>query len=274
MTDQPFPFSRCSLVRFLIRAATQFLYLSPKDNDFPFLMPAGRMHLILVLAPNAWCILVHLFASLPEGPEYYRGYQQGGLIIDFVGQKPPTSRLYYILADLVLLALQCLMLAIHTEREKLRFTLKTFKPLLTGPTADLALGRTLEDFNVEEQGIRSGPSVEEEDDQGDIELRSMRSLTGDTNVSPSLPDGPDSGDEPSKSHLNDLYNSGNAILGEYHVLNAMRVAALDVERNAATSVQTISYRATLAALEAQRRGVPVPVQAAQARQPTRNAAGS
>lgn len=236
-------------------------------------MPAGRMHLVLVVVPNLWCMLVHVFASLPEGPDYHRGYQHGGLIIDFVGQKPPTSRIYYILADLVLLALQCLMLTIHTEREKLRLALKTFRPITTDPAAELALGRTLEDLDAEEQGIRSGPSVEGEDEQGDIELRPMGSSTGDTILSRSVLDSSDSGDEPSKSHLNDLFDSGNAILGEYHVLHAMRVAASDVERNAATSLQTIGYRATLAALEAQRRGVPVPGQTGQAGQPTRNTGG-
>lgn len=266
-------YMECSLVRFFIRAATQFLYLSPKDNAFPFLMPAGRMHLILILVPNAWCILVHLFASLPVGPEYHRGYQQGGLIIDFIGQKPPTSRLYYILADLVLLVLQCLMLAIHTEREKLRLALKTFRPAAGGPAGALEIGRTLEELDAEEQGIRSGPSViEGEDEQGDIEMRPVRSSTGDTATSQTAPGSPGSGDEPSKSHLNDLYNSGNAIIGEYHVLNAMRVAASDVERSAATSLQSISYRATLAALEAQRRGVTVPGQTTQT-EPPGNAGG-
>lgn len=236
-------------------------------------MPAGRMHLVLVILPNLWCMLIHLFAALPVGPEYHRGYQHGGLIIDFVGQKPPTSRTYYVLADLVLLALQCFMLAIHTEREKLRLALKTFRPMRPDPAAELALGRTLEDLDAEEQGVRGGLAVEGEDEQGDIELRPIRSSTGDTNSSRSGLDPSDSVDEPSRSHLNDLYDSGNAILGEYHVFNAMRVAASDVERNAAASLQAIGYRTTLAAIEARRRGVPVPGQAGQTEQASRAADG-
>lgn len=239
------------------------MYLSPKDETFPFLMPAGRMHVVLVIVPNLWCMLVHFLASLPQGPEYHREYQHGGLIIDFIGQKPPKYRLYYMLADLVLLVLQCLMLTIHTEREKLRLSLKTFRPIAPDPAAELSLTRTLEDLDAEEQAVQSGPGVEGENEEGDMELRPLRSATGDTEAS--RPDeyeslGNNSGDEPSRSHLSDVLNSGNAVLGDYHVINAFRLAWSDVERNTATSLQTIGYRATLAALEAQRRGVAVPGQ--------------
>lgn len=242
------------------------MYLSPKDEAFPFLMPAGRMHVILVVVPNIWCMLIHLFASLPEGPEYHRGYQQGGLIIDFIGQKPPTYRIYYLLADLLLLALQCLMLTIHTEREKLRVSLKTFKPLVPDSVAEAALGRTPEELDLEEQTIRGTQDLNGEDDEGGIELRPLRSSTGE--ASRSRTDVPESinnvsGDEPSRNHLSDILNSGNGIIGEYHVLNALRVATSNIERATATSLQTIGYRATWAALEAQRRGVPVPSQTSQ-----------
>jgi len=260
-------YMECSLFRFIIRSAGQFMYLSPKDEAFPFLMPAGRMHVILILVPNLWCMLVHLFASLPEGPEYHRGYQQGGLIIDFVGQKPPTYRLYYFLADILLLGLQCLMLTIHTEREKLRVLLKTFKPLVPDSVAEAALGRTPEELGLEEQTLRGTQDHNGEDEDGAIEMQPLRSSTGETNRSrtedPLEPVNNGSGDESSRSHLSDILNSGNGIIGEYHVLNALRVAFTNIERAAATSLQTIGYRATWAALEAQRRGVPVPRQTGQ-----------
>lgn len=237
------------------------MYLSPKDETFPFLMPASRMHVALVVLPNVWCMLVHLFAALPVGHEYHRGYMHGGMIIDFVGQKPPAYRIYYLFADMVLLVLQCLMLSVHTEREKLRLSLKTFKPLIADAALEAATSRTIEDLDAEEQGIRSsGPSVAEAaNSDDDIELQPLnRSSTDQRQERPRISDSPPSSrDEVSRSRLSDLLGSGNAILGEYHVLNSMRVAATELERTTAQSLQTIGYRATMAALDARRRGAAV-----------------
>ncbi len=255
------------MFRLVLRAIGQLMYLSPKDETFPFLMPASRMHVALVVIPNIWCMMIHFFGAMPEGPIYHRGYQHGGMIIDFVGQKPPTHRAYYLLADLFLLVLQCFMLAVHTEREKLRLSLKTFRPLVPEATLEAAAARTIDDIDAEEQDIRSsGPSVSEALGRSDsIELqplsasssaRDRRGRRGsESNSSP--------GDDISRSRLSDILTSGNAILGEYHILHSMRTAATELERTTAQSLQSIGYRATLAAIDARRRGVTVQVRQGQ-----------
>lgn len=246
------------MFRLVIRAVGQLMYLSPKDETFPFLMPASRMHVALVVVPNLWCILVHLFAAVPQGPDYHRGYQHGGMIIDFVGQKPPAYKIYYLLADLFLLGLQSFMLAVHTEREKLRLSLKTFRPLITDAALEVATARTIEDLDAEEQGIRSsGPSVAEAAGRAEsIELQPLRmspSRGGRRERSESEMR-TSSGDDISRSRLSDILSSGNAMLGDYHILHCMRVAATELERTTAQSLQSIGYRATMAALDARRRG--------------------
>lgn len=237
------------------------MYLSPKDEAFPFLMPATRVHVMLVVIPNMLSMLLHLFTALPTGPEYHRGYQHGGLIIDFVGQQPPTSRLYYILADIFILALQCVMLCIHTEREKLRLILKTFRPLFPDGLQELRQERTLEQLDAEERGVTSELVDGSPDVTGDdIEMQPLNPTDAEAGTSGRAgatearsPGG--SGDDQPTSHLSDIMSSGNGVLGEYHVLHTMRSAATEFERTAAHSLRSFSYGTTLAAIQARRRGV-------------------
>ena len=241
-------FTRCSFFRLLIRAISQMLFLSPKDISFPFSIPASRIHVAMILLSNSWCVLVHLLASLPVGKEYHRGYQHGGMIIDFIGQKPPTYRAYYLLADLLVFLLQCLMLTIHTEREKLRLLLKTFKPLNPARAPDVAdAPRTIEDLDAEEQGIRSTDQPFEDEANGAIEMTPVRSSRESRRASRRSR-------RDSASRFSDSLQSGNAILDEYHVVNCIRVATTSVE-SAAADLQNIGYRTTLFALDARRRGL-------------------
>lgn len=253
--------SRCSMFRFLLRAAGQYTYLTPKDNSFPFFMPASRLHVLLVVIPNLVCMLLHLFGRLPHGPGFHRGYQHGGLIIDFVGQRPPTYRLYYVLADVVILAVQCLMLTVHTQREKLRVALKTFRPLVPDIAQELATARSAEDLDAEERGVlRHAPGVDIDDvEDGDVELRTLNPNGQEGEGSERMEASgsllrPVATEASSRSQLSDIMNSGNAVLGEYHIIRSLASAAIDLERSAANSLQTIGYGATLAALRARRQG--------------------
>ena len=254
---------RCSMFRFLLRSAGQYMYLTPKDESFPFLMPASRIHVLLVVVPNIICMALHLFGSLPTGPDFHRGYQHGGLIIDFIGQRPPTYRLYYLLADVVILAAQCLMLTVHTQREKLRVTLKTFRPLVPELVQEMASARSTEDLDAEERGVlRDAPDMTLDEAEG-IEVESIAPSqeggqgsgqgSGQMGESESLLRETSNDDTP-RTHLSDIMASGNAVLNEYHVVQSIMSAAIDLERTAAHSLQTISYGATLATLQARRRG--------------------
>lgn len=222
-------------------------------------MPASRVQVLFVAIPNMVCIFSHLFYPLPTGPDYHRGYQHGGLIIDFVGQKPPKSRIYYLLADLLLLALQCLMLTIHSDREKLRLHLKTFKPLIPDIMQDVTAGRTLEDLDAEERGVvasRIGPPGESGTDN---EMQPLNPSSGEARdeTQPGDQGRPQQDEDDgtaTRTHLSDIMNSGNGLLGEYHVIHSVKYATSYVPRNAVQALQNLSYSSTLAALQARRRG--------------------
>lgn len=246
------------------------MYLTPKDESFPFLMPAGRVHVLLVMIPNLVCIVLHIFFSLPKGPDFHRGYQHGGLIIDFVGQRPPTSRIYYLFADFAILALQCLMLTVHTQREQLRVLLKTFRPLVPELAEEMeAAVRSAQDLDAEERGVSvhetGGPPLSDEVDTSGVEIRapagqgSGDAVEGSSELNGEAADGlvrEDSlGETASRSQLADIMNSGNAVLGEYYMVQSVISAAGDLERTAAHSLRSISYGATLATLQARRRAV-------------------
>lgn len=120
-------YMECSLFRLLLRALPQSLFLSPKSEEFMLITPAQRPHVLAIFVPNALCILYHLLGHTPQGTEASRGYLNGGVLIDFVGQRAPSSRWTLIFFDLVILAIQCLMLSVHTQRERIRKQLLPMK---------------------------------------------------------------------------------------------------------------------------------------------------
>ncbi|KAL6919932.1 hypothetical protein FSST1_003958 [Fusarium sambucinum] len=261
-------YMECSMFRFILRSVGQYLYLTPKDESFPFLMPASPIHVCLVLIPNIICILLHILVPLPVGPDFHRGYMHGGLVIDFIGQKPPTSRFYYVLADVVILAVQCLMLTVHTERERLRVILKTFRPMV--PDVAQETTPTIEDLDAEERGVsRDMAGTLPVDEEEGIELQPLNPVStteeGNSTSGESEPSAREqSVDEPTRSNLSDVLSSGNAVIGEYHVLHSLHNAALNIERTAAYSLRTIGYGATMASIEARRRAtLNVPARATQ-----------
>ena len=245
------------MFRFLLRGAPQYIYLTPKNESFPFLMPASRLHVGLVVLPSIVCMLLHIFASLPVGPDYSRGYQHGGVLTDFVGQKPPASKIYYVLVDIAILFLQCLMLTVHSEREKLRMALKTFRPFIAELFQETATARTIEELDAEERGVLRDDLGTAVDETESVEMRELgRSDDGaDSNeraeeAEPLQPE--NTAEEVPRTHLSDILDSGNGVLGEYHLLHSIRSATMDLEGTAAHSLRTISYSATMAAIEARR----------------------
>ncbi|KAK9472202.1 uncharacterized protein V1510DRAFT_418250 [Dipodascopsis tothii] len=99
-----------SLLRLVIRSVIQLNYLTPK----PFAMRQARAPIVLaiVVATNAYCVLVHAVSRLPVSREANAGYVHGGLTIEFVGQRPPTWRVQLVATDAIVLGLQVLMLAV------------------------------------------------------------------------------------------------------------------------------------------------------------------
>lgn len=251
----------------MIRWVAQSLFISPKADDSVLIIP--NFHVSAILGPNVLCILIHLIASLPEAGEASRGYLHGGILFDFVGQKAPTSKLSLLLLDVMVFALQCFMLTVNMEKERIR---KVVKPrrLLDSQEDATGVAATTQDLDAEERGVlRDAPVM---DETQDIEMQSL----GRENVS----SGQDSVEErtgllrrtttPTSDleSLNETLRSGNAVLANFQVRQALRTAwnnrANSPETAAAYAIQNVGYNATLAALAAQRRAR---LAAAQPRQP-------
>ncbi|KZF25987.1 DUF1746-domain-containing protein [Xylona heveae TC161] len=106
----------CSFLRFFLRAFTQFFYLTPKPAIFPE-APKNRPYVGAILTTNILCMVLHILLTPPEAGEAARGYLHGGLIIDFIGQLGPSSKVALVLLDCLILLLQLFMLSTFAEQQ-------------------------------------------------------------------------------------------------------------------------------------------------------------
>jgi hypothetical protein len=84
--------------------------------------------------------ILHLAYPAPSAGEDTRGYLHGGLMIDFIGQKGPTSKWKLVGLDLALLVLQMTMVAVHAKRRELKRKLAK----LSGGSSDGGAARPAE----------------------------------------------------------------------------------------------------------------------------------
>lgn len=251
--------SSCSFFRLAIRWVAQSLFISPRSEEAFLNVP--NYHVSAIIAPNIICILLHLVTSLPFAGEASRGYLHGGVFIDFIGQKAPTSRLSLLLLDFLIFGLQCLMVAVNMEKEKIR---KVVKPprLVTATATDSTAGApptapptTTQDHDAEERGVlRDAPTLDESDG---IEMRRLRGDEPSTDERANLLGHSSAEVGREYDGLLDVLRSGNAILSTFNVRQALRDTwnnrGNTPESAAAYAIQNVGYNATLAALAAQRR---------------------
>jgi hypothetical protein len=190
-----------------------------------------------------------------------RGYLHGGIIIDLIGYKGPTSKLHLLLLDILVLALQCFMLAVHVEREKLLKILA----VLSNPfsTRDQLRVEVLsaQDHDAEERGFMRESVM----DNGDIEMQAMASH----NDGPSTRN--EAGTEPDQDRASlleeppprdgsgndesplDTFWAGSAIVADFHVFATIRKQWDDYGNASASALQTVGFSAEFAAVTANRR---------------------
>ncbi|KAI1082838.1 DUF1746-domain-containing protein [Whalleya microplaca] len=258
----------CSFLRLMMRWVAQTLFVSPKPEDTVLIIP--NYHVSAIVGPNVLCMLMHLLSSLPQAGEAARGYLHGGILFDFVGQKPPSSRLTLLVLDLMVFALQCLMMTVNMEKERVRKVVKPPRQLIATVDAT-GVTTTSQDHDAEERGVlRDAPVLDETNDiemqsllhnEGGESQRSGEEMTG-------LPRRTSASTGNGLEGLADTLRSGNAVLANFHVPQALRTAWYNrgntPESAAAYAIQNVGYNATLAALAAQRRAR---LAAAQQRQP-------
>jgi hypothetical protein len=89
----------------------------PKSPGFP--EPESQPYVGGIVGTNVICMILHMYFAPPEAGEGTRGYLHGGLLLDFVGQKGPSSKLHLVLLDLMILFLQLTTLAATLRRKSL-----------------------------------------------------------------------------------------------------------------------------------------------------------
>jgi len=193
-----------------------------------------------------------------------RGYLHGGVILDLIGQKGPTSRIHLVILDVLVWVLQCIMLTVILEKERIGKAVAKLKEgvrieAVTMETETTAQSRTIQDVDAEEQGILRHGMTE----SGDVELDELgRSnsnasaglneehehlLAGSRSVNMGV------GDNDAESHPLDVFYSRKIKIATFHVLPSLRSQWQDYGNTSGSALQTVGFSAEFARVAASRR---------------------
>ncbi|EKD20714.1 uncharacterized protein L3040_006436 [Drepanopeziza brunnea f. sp. 'multigermtubi'] len=253
----------CSLFRFLLRVLNQMMFLTPKPSFVPP-APQHRPYIGAIVLPNMICVLLHLFTARPEAGEAMRGYLHGGVIIDLIGYKGPTSRFHMILLDLLVLSLQFFMLAVHVEKEKLSAIIEVYKKNDAVPVTAVSVAPT-QDLDAEERGEIGHRSVRR---NGDMEMQEIipqndgpSSITriGETDEERNeererlLAEPSPAQEEVEDGSTLELLWSASAVVAEFNIFYNLRRQWRDYGSATESALQTVGFSAEFAAITANRR---------------------
>ncbi|POS84873.1 hypothetical protein EPUL_002686, partial [Erysiphe pulchra] len=242
----------CSLFRLILRALNQMIFFTPKPA---FIRPAPqqRPYIGAIFIPGITCILLHIFTARSEATEAMRGYLHGGVIIDLIGQKGPTSKIHLILLDILLLVLQCFMLSVRVEEDRLQ-TILTILSRSSSKMADLTV---IQDYDAEERGIIRDEIVAD----NSLELEQIAGPSSSNSHDPQPMINREIGPvTESSSQLMqeddetlELFWSGMATVCDFHILYNLRKQWRDYGNATGSALQTVGYSAEFAAITANRR---------------------
>ncbi|KAL1958890.1 hypothetical protein VTO42DRAFT_3443 [Malbranchea cinnamomea] len=206
----------CSIFQFAIRAIVQLLFFTPKTGPFPE-TPNNQSYLVAILVSNASCILLHCLSANPAGEEITRGYIHGGLFIDFIGQKGPISKSQLLVVDIVIAALQIIMLGMIIEKEKTKHSVSPSSDSTATRTAGPA--QSQQDHDAEERGVlRTG----EHATGNEIELQEFRTANDERDAERGGLLAEISGEPGRYRHPRDIFTSGEAVIMETNILGILR----------------------------------------------------
>jgi hypothetical protein len=156
-----FPHSN-SFLRFILRSLVQLVYLMPKSPAFP--EPETQPYVGGILGTNVLCMILHAYFARPEAGEATRGYLHGGLLLDFVGQKGPSSKLHLVLLDTLIVLLQLTALAATIKRKTLAKAIKRDRSPQPDPSEtpgdSVNEQSTDQDHDAEERGEQRQPLLD------------------------------------------------------------------------------------------------------------------
>ncbi|GAB7343433.1 hypothetical protein MBLNU457_1460t1 [Dothideomycetes sp. NU457] len=223
----------CSFLRFLMRAFVQFVLLTPKPSIFPD-PPHQSRPIGMIIGTNILCFILHAYFARPEAGEATRGYLHGGLAMDFIGQKGPTSKIHLLCLDVLVLILQLVHIGILSVKKKA-------KAAADGPataastTPAIPAAPSLQNLDFEERG-----QLRSDHQQVDIELQELNpDSTLARRAAPQVADEAEGADEDgegeerqrllqttetprSDRHIFDAFNSGEIMVADLNLYNIVR----------------------------------------------------
>lgn len=238
----------------MLRSLVQFVLLTPKPPTF--VQPPDQQPFVgAVLVANIFCIALHIWFSPATGTEATRGYLHGGLAMDFIGQKGPTSRITLVLFDLLVMALQFIHLTAHITRKRLKDgAAPTTTTTTTPPTQQTPAPSTGQDLDSEERGVRHSTELEQQDD---IEMQTLNP-SGHTERATTVTDEDDNTNErdallasapPPRTdiHIFDSFHSGQIVLADLNIWKTIREQFWAYQKSTAEQrdARRASYRAQL-----------------------------
>lgn len=200
------------------------MFLTPKPSYIPE-PPTNRPYVGAILGSNMLCLILHLLYDAPSASEATRGYLHGGLAMDFIGQKGPTSKLHLVLLDLLILSLQIIALGAHITRLRVqKQSVANSSPnpsalsLNAAATADPAALESSQDLDHEERGIHRIEHL-----PVDLELQTLNSSGRQETAALASAERDEATDERaallesimqprSDAHLFDAFNSGEIMI--------------------------------------------------------------
>ncbi|QSZ35093.1 hypothetical protein DSL72_007957 [Monilinia vaccinii-corymbosi] len=243
----------CSSFQLCMRALTQFVILTPKPKNVRQ-PPQTSSLVIMLLGTNILCIFLHLFFAPSRSSEEMRGYLHGGIIIDLIGQKGPSSKLKLIVFDFLVLTLQVILFTIHVDREKLDKFLSVYGQKTT---TDVQIQPSTQDYDAEERGVLRDRIASLEG----IEMQQLDSA-GAASHPPDQENHTDADEgnqreelltEPINTESDDgpldIFWSGTAVIGEFSVMDTLR-SQLRVSGSASSSLRAHTLSADVDRLTA------------------------
>ncbi|OBT89150.1 hypothetical protein VE02_01659 [Pseudogymnoascus sp. 03VT05] len=209
----------CSLFRFLLRSITQLVFLSPAAKPPP--IPGPRPFIPALLSTNMLCIFLHLVTARPSGSELTRGYLHGGIIVDFIGQRAPSTKALLVGLDILILVLQLVMLSVHVEEAVLKAALAN----RDGMTAYIAGGGTGVDPAERGGGdLEMGTGAQGVEMGVEMEMHDLSAPEGagaeerDVLLAESMRRAEEGGD----AGVVDAFYTGNVVVGTFDVVGTVR----------------------------------------------------
>ena len=224
-----------SLFRFTVRAVPHWFYFTPKPSIFPPPPLTHRPYVGLIFGTNIFCMLLHLIFIPPTAGEATRGFLHGGLMIDFVGQQSPVSRLKLLGLDLLVMALQVVLLGVALEQRNNRSgsSDRGTEDALREENAD---SLPQQDHDSEERGmLRQETSAEDDIELQDLAPSSSGRTGGDEDRERNELLKPERSNEQQGRHPLDSFSTGEHVITNLHILDTIRTQWRVTELSAASS---------------------------------------